>query len=68
MAKHTEKTTPARRRVKIFDVEEAHVSFLEDVIAHSFSGGRDREDPESFSTRAGRRRLRNEFDAIWHSR
>ena len=70
MAKHTEKTNPVRR-AKIFEVEEAHVSYLEDVIAHSsFSGGRDTEqaDPNLVGARAGRSRLRQEFDAIWRGR
>lgn len=68
MAKHTEKT-PARRRVKIFEVE-ANVPYLEDVIAHASLSGdvHDQADPNRVGTRDGRRRLRREFDAIWHGR
>jgi hypothetical protein len=67
---NTEKT-PTRRRVEIFEtfeVEETHVSFLEDVIAHSRSVHDQDPDPNRVGIRVGRHRLRKEFDAIWHSR
>ena len=70
MAK-SEKTTPARRTAKIFIVEAAHVAFIQEVnekTASSSSIRRDREDPEAVSNSVGARRLRDEFDAIWHGR
>ena len=69
MAKNIEKTPT--RRTKIFIVEAAQVVLAQEIVektAASSSIRRDPANPESFSSSVGRRRLRDEYDAIWHSR